>query len=529
MSLARDHRKSAPSSVFPPEKRLPKTTEAASIATSSTSSRRSSSHFSGDSPEVLLPSLVTVLTTSNKMETRHNRRSNSDIPISVQTGAFRNQAPLPPQNRRAPIPPPSPVHQRQPRRNSPSHSSNPLYIPQQMPYAMPPPSSPVYYPRGVVGPPPPDERQPLLYSHPASRSTQHLSHHQRPQQRYSSRHRKSLSSSAAEPGTYGAFWNDPPQSQGFSPAADLRQLGLSPTAAQSRKQQRLLMPSNSWKGESQSERWQPPSRRHQYHVRQLSIQQHLVQDAKGVPQPLACRNVFFLLLFVFHLIFLLFYWGPRYAPNALVEHTGYTYTSLIAIAGWSGVFAVAVSALLLGFMTYWASHFIQIALFAMITLSFIWGTIGIGVSPKTVVPVTGVIALALAVAYTFIVWDRIPFATANLVTALSGLRDCPSIVAVALFFQLLAGIYSVAFSLVVFGFYDEATQQSVIWSPRRLYTVYALLMLSFAWTLQVIQVRGCCLRVFRLLLMTRLTIAIIGISEHRSGDYCRGHSSMVAQ
>lgn len=151
---------------------------------------------------------------------------------------------------------------------------------------------------------------------------------------------------------------------------------------------------------------------------------------------------------------------------------------------------MAVSALLLGFMTYWASHFIQIALFAMITLSFIWGTIGIGVSPKTIVPVTGVIALALAVAYTFIVWDRIPFASANLATALSGLRDCPSIVAVALFFQLLAGIYAVSFSLVVFGFYDEATQQSLNWSPHRLYTVYSLLLLSFAWTLQVIQVGG---------------------------------------
>lgn len=235
------------------------------------------------------------------------------------------------------------------------------------------------------------------------------------------------------------------------------------------------------------------------HARQKSAQL-LVQDIKGVEQPLTCRNVSFLLLFVFHLLFMV-YLGQEYGPNAFEYHGTDTdavtivYSNLIYIAVWSGLFAVAISALLLGAMTYFASHFVQIALFFMITLSFIWGTIGIGLSPKTAVPVTGIIALALAVAYTFIVWDRIPFASANLVTALTALRDFRGIVYVAFGFQFVALLYSVAYSILVFGIYDAMQDHGPLnLSKQMTFVVYTLLAISFSWTLQVIQVRVfyCC-------------------------------------
>lgn len=220
--------------------------------------------------------------------------------------------------------------------------------------------------------------------------------------------------------------------------------------------------------------------------------QNLVNDIKGVEQPLLCRNVFFLLLFVFHLVFLI-YLGERFGIDALEDHSAATsdddltidYSNLVYIACWSGLFAVFISALLLGAMTYFARHFVQIALFVIIFLSFAWGTIGVGVSPKTAVPVTGIIALGLAVAYTFIVWDRIPFAAANLVTALSGIRDFPGIVVVAFGLQAVALLWSACFSVVVFGVYTAMQKRET--PPRLAYVVYVLLGISLNWTFQVIQ------------------------------------------
>ena len=127
----------------------------------------------------------------------------------------------------------------------------------------------------------------------------------------------------------------------------------------------------------------------------------------------------------------------------------------------------------------------------VITLSFVWGTVGIGVSPKTVVPVTGIIALGWAVAYASVVWDRIPFAAANLLTALTALRDCPSMLLVAFLFQVLTLVYAVNFSVVVVGVYDEIQQhQNMELPPRMAYLIYGLLAVSFYWTYQVLQVSG---------------------------------------
>lgn len=242
----------------------------------------------------------------------------------------------------------------------------------------------------------------------------------------------------------------------------------------------------------------PSSRLHKTEsLRKMHVRQHsaqlFVKDIKGVEQPLVCRNVLFLLLFVFHLLFIV-YLGQMYGKEAMKYHgedsdqVTIIYSSLVYIACWSGLFAVFISALLLGAMTYFARHFVQIALFVVIVMSFVWGTIGIGVSPKTVVPVTGIIALALAVAYTFIVWDRIPFAASNLVTALSGIRAFPCIVVVAFGLQAVALVWSIFFSIVVFGVYDAMQEHGKLnVSPRMTYVVYVLLALSFNWTFQVLQ------------------------------------------
>jgi len=127
----------------------------------------------------------------------------------------------------------------------------------------------------------------------------------------------------------------------------------------------------------------------------------------------------------------------------------------------------------------------------VITLSFIWGTVGVGLSPKTAVPVTGIIALTLTVAYAFIVWDRIPFASVNLLTALTGVQAYPATIVVAFCCQALALIWSIYFTVVVCGIYDALNKGTLLVPHQYQYhgMIYILLGFSYYWTCQVLQVR----------------------------------------
>ncbi|MEY4886981.1 MAG: hypothetical protein RL767_452 [Bacteroidota bacterium] len=111
------------------------------------------------------------------------------------------------------------------------------------------------------------------------------------------------------------------------------------------------------------------------------------------------------------------------------------YRNILKIAITCGAFAIVVSALTLAFMMAMSRRLVYVALVLSIGVSFAWGTIGIGISPKSFVPITGIITLMLTVGYMFVVWDRIPFASANLTTALTGVRDNLSLVGVAFLFK----------------------------------------------------------------------------------------------
>jgi Plasma-membrane choline transporter len=230
-------------------------------------------------------------------------------------------------------------------------------------------------------------------------------------------------------------------------------------------------------------------------IRQQSAQQFMEQ-IKGVEQSLKCRNVAFLLLFVFHLVFVGVYLGEKFVNEAFIFHdpaanpgmVTILYHNLLFVAMLSGAFAIIASTMLLCAMTIFARNFLQISLITIITLSFIWGTLGVGLSPKTVVPVTGIIALGLAVAYTFIVWDRIPFSATNLSSALSGIRAFPSTVFLAIFMQVITLGWFIYFSLVASGLYNAIQDGKLALPKNAVFPCYILLGLSFYWTYQVFHV-----------------------------------------
>lgn len=237
-----------------------------------------------------------------------------------------------------------------------------------------------------------------------------------------------------------------------------------------------------------------PSRK--MHMRQQSAQLFM-EDIKGSEQQPKCRDVTFLLLFLFHILGIV-YLGNTYGYEALRFHdeleseTSVTiiYRNVVYVACLSGIFAVTISALALLLMTAIARKLVQAALMLTITLSFFWGTVGIGLSPKMVVPATGIIALALSIAYTFIVWDRIPFASANLNAALSGIRANPGAVLIAFFFQFLSLAWSIYYTFMFVGVYDavEAGEWNLT-HPWKI-ALYCGLGMSYYWTYHVCLVSG---------------------------------------
>jgi hypothetical protein len=139
-------------------------------------------------------------------------------------------------------------------------------------------------------------------------------------------------------------------------------------------------------------------------------------------------------------------------------------------------------------MTMIVRKLVQVSLILTIALSFAWGTIGIGVSPKNVVPITGIIALTLSVGYAFVVWDRIPFASANLMAGFHGVRQNASTVLVAFAFQFLALIWSIFFVFVVIGVYDAVLNGHLSISQNATTFVYTMLFVSYFWTYSVFYV-----------------------------------------
>lgn len=115
------------------------------------------------------------------------------------------------------------------------------------------------------------------------------------------------------------------------------------------------------------------------HLRQQSVQVFM-ETIKGVEQRTTCRSVLFLLLFLFHLVFI-GYLGMLYGEEAVTPHKDETevtiiYKNFVLLACAGGLFAMVLSILLLANMMYFARNFIQVALVLVIGMSFVWGTLG---------------------------------------------------------------------------------------------------------------------------------------------------------
>ena len=242
-----------------------------------------------------------------------------------------------------------------------------------------------------------------------------------------------------------------------------------------------------------------PEPLHKVRDRQQSVSDS-VEDLKGKRQPMLCRDILFAVFYIAQLIAIICL-GLRFGSDAFgrvsaengvqmtekMEGIHFTYKNVIIIALTSGLISIAISVLVLGAMTVFTKRLVPIALCLSMFLSLTWTMVGLIRSPQNFVPVTGLFALGLSIAYTFTVWDRIPFVSANLFTALTAIRSTFAILGIALVTQGLAFIWIVIYFFTGIGVYDYFQENGSLDMKWRA-SIYMGLGLSFIWTIQTMTV-----------------------------------------
>lgn len=288
------------------------------------------------------------------------------------------------------------------------------------------------------------------------------------------------------------------------------------------------------------------SARPKTHMRQQSVNMYM-KAFKGEKQNKSCKDVLFGVLFILQLL-VMCYVGLKFGPEAFVEtetaagsdddstlkpllagvdtdDIKLDYRHIVNMANVCGAFAILVSALALAFMMAMSRQLVYVALVLSIGVSFAWGTIGIGISPHSFVPITGIIVLMLTVGYMFVVWDRIPFASANLTTALTGVRDNLGLVGIAFFFQFLALVCSIFYSFAYVGLYDAMISGDFVFSSdRAMIIMHVLFLVSYYWTFQVLRVSNKLLPFFRYTRLAFLFAHTFLSCSFYTTAYCHGHS-----
>lgn len=213
-------------------------------------------------------------------------------------------------------------------------------------------------------------------------------------------------------------------------------------------------------------------------------------DERSEKKESSCNDPIFVVLFYIALISIIVV-AATYGPDALsaessnsdIEYDSYvTVTVIIVFISFFGAGAGLA-------VLFWIPQFIiKVALIFSVVLSGIWaifafvsGSIGIGV--------IGLIFFAISICYACAVWSRIPFATANLVTATTAIRANLGIAAYAYMFAILAGGWSIVWSLAFVGVFDKtyscSDETNTCDNPS--YGILFVLFLAFFFVQQVIQ------------------------------------------
>jgi Plasma-membrane choline transporter len=218
----------------------------------------------------------------------------------------------------------------------------------------------------------------------------------------------------------------------------------------------------------------------------------------GEKQETRCNDPIFALLFyvcIGAIVAVAAIKGPSAltAPKSNVNFEPYIiYTIVIAIV------SILVSGVALSVLMCIPETLIKISLIFVTIMALVWAVLAF-VTGSIAMGVIGIIFFLISVCYAWAVWSRIPFATINLVTAITAVKANMGVVIYAYIFTAVAGLWSFTWSVAVVGVFDETytcDDNNVCSNPN--YGYLFLLFLAFFFGHQVFQVRNKIVRVVAL-------------------------------
>ena len=169
------------------------------------------------------------------------------------------------------------------------------------------------------------------------------------------------------------------------------------------------------------------------------------------------------------------------------------YTNALQLLCITGLYATVLSALAIGMMMILSTTFIPTVLCVTVVMCIVSCTMMIALSHYTVLPLLALTALAISLAYSIVVWDRIPFATTNLHTALVGIKSNPDVLLVGFIMMLVSFMGTITWAIAFLGIYDNYLDNSyhelsnnITWEGL---SMCVGMLASYIWAFHVILVR----------------------------------------
>jgi len=148
-------------------------------------------------------------------------------------------------------------------------------------------------------------------------------------------------------------------------------------------------------------------------------------------------------------------------------------------ASFSSIFA-------LGFMMMLSRNLLQAILIFTVVVCLSWSVLGLALSNNFFIPAIGILALAISACYTWVVWDRIPFAATNLSVALKGMRGTLDIPLLGVCNLVATFAWTICWICAFFGASDYLWNEEEL-SNDWMVVVVIFFFFSYYWTTQVIK------------------------------------------
>mmetsp|Transcript_1973 Transcript_1973/g.4265 ORF Transcript_1973/g.4265 Transcript_1973/m.4265 type:complete len:507 (-) Transcript_1973:555-2075(-) len=218
-------------------------------------------------------------------------------------------------------------------------------------------------------------------------------------------------------------------------------------------------------------------------------------NVKGERQGPAFRDVCWAILFVVHLIFVLGFAGV-FGPAAItaannggagVGSYSSGFGAVIYNCLLSAMSAFVISAFSLFYAIKCARSVVASGLIFQCIMSFILMLITFA-SGNILMGVFGLVMFGVSIWYTYAVWNRIPFASANLVTATTAVKSNSGLFGLAYCFLAVSLIWTVCWGVTATGTYMVTSNCDNDGNCENSNGVYVfLLFLSYYWTQEVLK------------------------------------------